>query len=261
MTTPYDVIVVGGGNAALCAALAAREAGAGAGEGAGGGAGRQHVLHRGRLPLRVQVVRGAGRAGRRPLRRGEGVDGRVALHRGRLLRRPHARHRGPRRPGPGDDARARVPAGGALDARPGRALDPDVRAPGVQGGRALPLLGRPGGGPRGGPPGAPAPPPAGVETLAARAVVLAAGGFEANPEMRTRYLGRNWELARVRGTPYNTGDGIRMALEIGAVPWGHWSGCHSVQWDLNAPWHGDRKVGDGFQKHRYPLGPLLHPRG
>src|SRR5213080_2488600 len=103
--------------------------------------------------------------------------------------------------------------------------------------------------------------PAGTETIAARAVVLAAGGFEANPEMRTRYLGRNWDLARVRGTPYNTGDGIRMALEIGALPWGHWSGCHSVQWDLNAPWHGDRKVGDNFQKHSYPLGLIVNLRG
>jgi len=103
--------------------------------------------------------------------------------------------------------------------------------------------------------------PAGTETIAARAVVLAAGGFEANPEMRTRYLGPNWELARVRGTPYNTGDAIRMALEIGALPWGHWSGCHSVQWDLNAPWHGDRKVGDNFQKHSYPVGIIVNARG
>ena len=103
--------------------------------------------------------------------------------------------------------------------------------------------------------------PAGTETIATRAVVLAAGGFEANPEMRTRYLGPNWELARVRGTPYNTGDGIRMALDIGALPWGHWSGCHSVQWDLNAPPHGDRKVGDNFQKHSYPLGIIVNLRG
>ncbi|HEX9818500.1 MAG TPA: FAD-dependent tricarballylate dehydrogenase TcuA, partial [Methylomirabilota bacterium] len=103
--------------------------------------------------------------------------------------------------------------------------------------------------------------PAGTETIATRAVVLASGGFEANPEMRTRYLGPNWELARVRGTPYNTGDGIRMALEIGALPWGHWSGCHSVQWDLNAPWHGDRKVGDNFQKHSYPVGIMVNLRG
>ena len=103
--------------------------------------------------------------------------------------------------------------------------------------------------------------PASVETIAARAVVLAAGGFEANAEMRTRYLGRNWDLARVRGTPYNTGDAIRMALDIGAQPWGHWSGCHAVQWDYNAPWHGDRKVGDNFQKHSYPLGIIVNMHG
>ena len=102
---------------------------------------------------------------------------------------------------------------------------------------------------------------AGTESIEARAVVLASGGFEANPEMRTRYLGPNWDLARVRGTPYNTGDGIRMALDIGAQPWGHWSGCHAVQWDYNAPWHGDRKVGDNFQKHSYPLGIIVNNRG
>jgi tricarballylate dehydrogenase len=103
--------------------------------------------------------------------------------------------------------------------------------------------------------------PEGTESITAGAVVLASGGFEANPEMRTRYLGPNWELARVRGTPYNTGDGIRMAIDIGALPWGHWSGCHSVQWDLNAPWHGDRKVGDNFQKHSYPVGIIVNLRG
>ena len=54
-------------------------------------------------------------------------------------------------------------------------------------------------------------------------MVLACGGFEANAEMRTRYLGQGWELAKVRGTWCNTGDGIRMALDIGASPAGHWS--------------------------------------
>ncbi|HXH82492.1 MAG TPA: FAD-dependent tricarballylate dehydrogenase TcuA [Candidatus Tectomicrobia bacterium] len=101
----------------------------------------------------------------------------------------------------------------------------------------------------------------GLETIPAAAVVLASGGFEANVEMRTRYLGPNWDMARVRGTPYNTGDGIRMALDVGAQPWGHWSGCHSVQWDLNAPWHGDRKVGDNFQKHSYPVGIIVNIHG
>ena len=87
----------------------------------------------------------------------------------------------------------------------------------------------------------------------AGAVVLACGGFESNAEWRTRYLGPGWELAKVRGTRFNTGDGIRMALDIGAAPSGNWSGCHAVGWDSNAPEFGDLAVGDGFQKHSYPL--------
>jgi tricarballylate dehydrogenase len=97
--------------------------------------------------------------------------------------------------------------------------------------------------------------------VAARAVVLAAGGFEANPAMRAQYLGPNWDVAKVRGTEYNTGDGIRMALDIGAQPYGHWSGCHAVAWDLNAPPTGDRKVGDSFQKHSYPFGVIVNKLG
>ena len=95
----------------------------------------------------------------------------------------------------------------------------------------------------------------------ARAVVLACGGFESNTEWRTRYLGPGWELAKVRGTWCNTGDGIRMALEIGASPAGHWSGCHAVQWERNAPEFGDLAVGDQFQKHSYPWGLMVNARG
>lgn len=97
--------------------------------------------------------------------------------------------------------------------------------------------------------------------IAAKSVVLACGGFEANTEWRTRYLGPGWDLAKVRGTRFNTGDGIRMALEIGAMPWGNWSGCHAVGWDRNAPDFGDLAVGDNFQKHSYPFGIMVNARG
>ncbi|TDI63960.1 MAG: FAD-binding dehydrogenase [Alphaproteobacteria bacterium] len=100
-----------------------------------------------------------------------------------------------------------------------------------------------------------------LEDIPAKAVVLAAGGFQANVEMRTRYLGPGWDLAKVRGTPYNTGDGIRMALEIGASTAGNWSGCHAVGWELNAPEFGDLAVGDNFQKHSYPFGLIVNARG
>ena len=98
-------------------------------------------------------------------------------------------------------------------------------------------------------------------TIDGRAVILASGGFEANVEWRTRYLGPGWDLAKVRGTRFNTGDGIRMALEIGAMPFGNWSGCHAVGWDRNAPEFGDLAVGDGFQKHSYPFGIMVNARG
>ena len=101
----------------------------------------------------------------------------------------------------------------------------------------------------------------GVEQVEARAVVLASGGFEANMEMRTRYLGAGWEFAKVRGTRHNTGEGIRMALDIGAQSFGHWSSAHAVAWDLNAPPTGNRIVGDLYQKHSYPLGLIVNIRG
>jgi tricarballylate dehydrogenase len=84
-------------------------------------------------------------------------------------------------------------------------------------------------------------------------VVLACGGFEANTEWRTRYLG-----------PAGTCQGARHALQHRRGPAhgaGHrrgraanWSGCHAVGWDRNAPEFGDLAVGDGFQKHSYPFG-------
>ena len=100
-----------------------------------------------------------------------------------------------------------------------------------------------------------------TEELRAGAVVLACGGFEANAEWRTRYLGPGWDLAKVRGSRFNTGDGIRMALDIGASPRGNWSGCHAVQWEMNAPEFGDLAVGDQFQKHSYPFGILVNATG
>jgi tricarballylate dehydrogenase len=97
--------------------------------------------------------------------------------------------------------------------------------------------------------------------ILAKAVVLACGGFESNSEMRTRYLGPGWDLAKVRGTKYNTGRGLEMALALGAMPTGHWSGCHATEWDMNAPPFGDLTVGDSFQKHNYPFCIYINAKG
>ncbi len=61
---------------------------------------------------------------------------------------------------------------------------------------------------------------AGNSEIRSQAVILAAGGFQANPEMVARYIGPGGNHLVLRGSPYNTGDGIRMALEVGAkIDW------------------------------------------
>jgi tricarballylate dehydrogenase len=97
--------------------------------------------------------------------------------------------------------------------------------------------------------------------LAATTVVLASGGFEANAEWRTRYLGPGWELAKVRGSRFNTGDGLRMALEIGAMPCGNWSGCHSASWDFGAPEVNELTLGATFKRDDFLYGIMVNARG
>jgi tricarballylate dehydrogenase len=78
--------------------------------------------------------------------------------------------------------------------------------------------------------------PHGGATFHAKAVVLACGGFESNPEMRAKYLGPGWDTVKNRGVPYNTGDGLQAALAIGAMPHGSWSSCHASPQDSERPW-------------------------
>lgn len=52
--------------------------------------------------------------------------------------------------------------------------------------------------------------------LDASAVILASGGFQANPEMMARYFGRWSDRFIRRGNPHSTGDGWQMAHDVGA---------------------------------------------
>lgn len=100
-------------------------------------------------------------------------------------------------------------------------------------------------------------------TIETGAIILAAGGFESNPRLRSQYLGPGWDLAKVRGTPFNTGDCLELAMrDVSAAQAGNWSGCHSVAWDANAPSDtGDREISNEFTKSGYPLGLMLNVHG
>lgn len=102
---------------------------------------------------------------------------------------------------------------------------------------------------------------AGLKDYTAKAVILSCGGFEANPAWRARYLGANWDLAKVRGSQYNMGDGIRMALEVGAQPFGNWSCCHATFIDADSPQPSIREDTDKTAKRMYIFGLVTNVNG
>lgn len=59
--------------------------------------------------------------------------------------------------------------------------------------------------------------PEGALNIKAKALILACGGFFSNLELRQKYIGGNSAYTSVLGTPYNMGDGMRMAQEVGAA--------------------------------------------
>lgn len=92
-------------------------------------------------------------------------------------------------------------------------------------------------------------------------VVLAAGGFEANPEMRLRYLGPGWDTVKVRGTRFNMGTVLQQALLAGAQPVGHWEGAHASPLDNAAPKVGDLRFTDKYSRYSYPYAILVNRNG
>jgi tricarballylate dehydrogenase len=103
--------------------------------------------------------------------------------------------------------------------------------------------------------------PDGAQVLQCRTVVLASGGFQANPEMRTAYLGPHWSLVKVRGTRFNTGEMTRAALAAGAQSYGEWSGCHATPIDADAPTYGELRLTDRTNRLSYPFSVMINLDG
>ena len=76
---------------------------------------------------------------------------------------------------------------------------------------------------------------AGDVEVRARSVVLAAGGFESNLEWLAEIWGEAARNFIIRGTPYNTGTVLRVMLDAGAEPVGDPAQCHAVAIDARAP--------------------------
>ncbi|MFK7865823.1 MAG: FAD-dependent tricarballylate dehydrogenase TcuA [Alphaproteobacteria bacterium] len=103
------------------------------------------------------------------------------------------------------------------------------------------------------------------DIIPSKTVILACGGFEANSKMRGALMGSKWKHAKPRGTPHNTGDGLRAAWALGAAKNGAFKGAHATPMDLymkdfgnlNIP-HGERK---NYRKISYFLGIMINADG
>jgi len=93
--------------------------------------------------------------------------------------------------------------------------------------------------------------------IQAPSVVIATGGFQANQEMRSRYFGKQAAHWRVRGTRFNTGDGIRMGSEVGAALVGDFADVHCAIIDARS-----RSVeGGSTNVNTYPFGIIVNSDG
>jgi tricarballylate dehydrogenase len=101
--------------------------------------------------------------------------------------------------------------------------------------------------------------------ITAPLVIVCAGGFQANPEMRARYLGPNADLMRVRGSKHNTGEVLRMLLDLGVKAAGHWQDAHFTPIDRNEPDGGTPLPDDGHSntcnRYDYPMGITVNALG
>jgi len=75
----------------------------------------------------------------------------------------------------------------------------------------------------------------GAAEIRASALVAAAGGFEANIEWLKEYWGEAADNFLIRGTPYNRGSILKMLLAKGVQDIGDPTQCHAVAIDARAP--------------------------
>lgn len=81
--------------------------------------------------------------------------------------------------------------------------------------------------------------PEGARTVGAGAVVLATGGFEYDPDLVRDFL--RGPLTRPVGAPSNTGDGLRMAMRVGA----RLGNMREAWWSPVVAYPGRRRDGGG----------------
>jgi tricarballylate dehydrogenase len=99
----------------------------------------------------------------------------------------------------------------------------------------------------------------------ADAVILCAGGFQANREMRAKYLRGRPDFMKVRGSRHDTGEVLQMALALGARSAGEWQGAHATPIDAGSPEYEVPVRSDGMgswtNRYHYQFGITVNRLG
>lgn len=90
--------------------------------------------------------------------------------------------------------------------------------------------------------------PTGSVTVAGKAVVLADGGFQGNPELVQTYITSHYKL---RGSPHDTGDALKMGLALGGT-------AVNMEWFYGAPLCKDALNDDRLWPYPTPSGLIAH---
>jgi tricarballylate dehydrogenase len=87
--------------------------------------------------------------------------------------------------------------------------------------------------------------------IAAEAVIVCSGGFQASERLRAKHLGRTARAAVVRGSRYDTGEVIEALLRRGAASAGSWGLAVTSPVDAASPPH---EGGNRMNRYSYPFG-------
>ncbi|MFF3228250.1 FAD-binding protein [Nocardia suismassiliense] len=96
------------------------------------------------------------------------------------------------------------------------------------------------------------------------ALILASGGFEGNAQMRGHHLGDPWREVKLRGVPFNDGLPLAAAIAVGADTAGNWRKCHTTPQGIGLPSYllpGQMSRSHELTRYAFPHGIVVNRSG
>jgi tricarballylate dehydrogenase len=96
-----------------------------------------------------------------------------------------------------------------------------------------------------------------ANTIAAAAVIMASGGFQASAAWRTAFLGSQFTNVKVRGSRFDTGEFLLASIAGGAQSFGDWGSAHVAPVDAGSKDFGDLRSGHSTNRLSFPYSVMV----